>query len=263
MLERGYDWIQCFYTVANPDDSWRTRLMSYAFCLFNGVTPLGQFALGRSASFRGNGMCFSTRGMRRVPWSCYGLVEDFEYSWTVRTRGERVAFAPEGVVRAEIPHRRGVAAVTQRRRWEFGRKETRKRFFLPLLRSRSLGLAERLSALLELTIPPMMEFLALVALIQLSGLWALSGVAPPAEGMVGGSLAFMLALSVLTLGLHAISPILVFRLPWKYVSALIYLPAYAVWKLGVLFRGRPERWVSTREEAQALDASGVCSQGQV
>jgi hypothetical protein len=109
----------------------------------------------------------------------------------------------------------------------------------------------------------MMEFLALVTLIQLSGLWALSGDEPAAQGVVGGYLAFMLVLSCLTLSVHAISPFLVFRLPWKYLSALIYLPAYAVWKLGVLFRGRPERWVSTREEAQALDASGVCSQGQV
>ncbi len=50
-IESGEDWIQCFYTVANPDTSWRTRLMAYAFCLFNGVTPLGQSALGLSAGF--------------------------------------------------------------------------------------------------------------------------------------------------------------------------------------------------------------------
>src|SRR5262245_25126987 len=52
MLERGHEWIQCYYTVANPDASWRTKLMTYAFGMFNGVTPLGQFALGLSAGFR-------------------------------------------------------------------------------------------------------------------------------------------------------------------------------------------------------------------
>ena len=45
-IEAGQDWIQCFYSVANPDASWRTRLMAYAFSLFNGVTPLGQSSWG-------------------------------------------------------------------------------------------------------------------------------------------------------------------------------------------------------------------------
>src|SRR5262249_55063462 len=64
-LQGGCDWIQCYYSVANPDETWRTRLMAYAFSLFNGVTLLGQTALGTSAGFRGNGMCLATRGLRR------------------------------------------------------------------------------------------------------------------------------------------------------------------------------------------------------
>ena len=48
-------------------------------------------ALGSSAGFKGNGMCFSTRGLRRRPWRCYGLVEDMEYSWTLRVAGEKIA----------------------------------------------------------------------------------------------------------------------------------------------------------------------------
>ena len=88
-LRRGHDWIQAYYTVANPDQSWRTRLMTYAFSLFNGVMQLGQNALGSSAGFKGNGMCFSTRGLSRRPWRCYGLVEDMEFSWTIRVAGEK------------------------------------------------------------------------------------------------------------------------------------------------------------------------------
>ena len=93
-LRAGHDWIQCYYTVANPDQSWRTRLMTYAFSLFNGVMPLGQVAMGSSAGLRGNGMCFSTRGLRRRPWVAYGLVEDMEFSWTLRLDGEAIAFEP-------------------------------------------------------------------------------------------------------------------------------------------------------------------------
>ena len=29
-LRTGHDWMQAYYTVANPDQSWRTRLMTYA-----------------------------------------------------------------------------------------------------------------------------------------------------------------------------------------------------------------------------------------
>ncbi len=94
-IEAGQDWIQCFYSVANPDTSWRTRLMAYAFCLFNGVTPLGQSVLGLSAGFKGNGMCFATRSLQRVPWRSFGLVEDMEYSWNVRIAGGKIAFLPE------------------------------------------------------------------------------------------------------------------------------------------------------------------------
>ena len=95
-LRRGHDWIQAYYTVANPDQSWRTRLMTYAFSMFNGVMQLGQNALGSSAGFKGNGMCFSTRGLRRRPWKSYGLVEDMEYSWTLRVAGEKILFLAGG-----------------------------------------------------------------------------------------------------------------------------------------------------------------------
>ena len=37
-IETGYDWIQCRYDDSNPGASWRTKLMAYAFCLFDGMT---------------------------------------------------------------------------------------------------------------------------------------------------------------------------------------------------------------------------------
>lgn len=86
-IESGEDWVQCYDCVGNADQSWRTRLIAYAFSLINGVTLLGQNALGLSAALRGNGMCLTTRGLRRVPWKTHGLTEDLEYSWAVRIAG--------------------------------------------------------------------------------------------------------------------------------------------------------------------------------
>jgi hypothetical protein len=37
-LAEGKDWIQCYYTVRNPDASWRTRMMTFAFSLQPGLT---------------------------------------------------------------------------------------------------------------------------------------------------------------------------------------------------------------------------------
>ena len=152
-LRRGHDWIQAYYTVANPDQSWRTRLMTYAFSLFNGVMHLGQNALGSSAGFKGNGMCFSTRGLRGRPWKSYGLVEDMEYSWTLRVAGEKILFLPEASVYGAMLGSGGQAAANQRRRWEFGRGEIRKKYLGPLLRSTELGLARESSVGLRIDHP--------------------------------------------------------------------------------------------------------------
>ncbi len=166
-IEAGQDWIQCFYSVANPDTSWRTRLMAYAFTLFNGVTPLGQSVLGLSAGFRGNGMCFSTRGLQRVPWRCFGLVEDMEYSWNVRIAGGKIAYLPDVRVLGVMLGQGGKAAISQRRRWEFGRRELSRRVLVPLLRSTHLSLTEKFASFLELTMPPMVlilvDYLCVVA----------------------------------------------------------------------------------------------------
>ena len=141
--------------MANPDQSWRTRLMTYAFSLFNGVMPLGQNALGSSAGFKGNGMCFSTRGLRRRPWRSYGLVEDMEYSWTLRVAGEKILFRPEVAVYGAMLGSGGKAAANQRRRWEFGRSEIRQQVPWPAPRRRELGLGEKALSACELTIPSM------------------------------------------------------------------------------------------------------------
>ncbi len=111
--------------------------MTYAFSLYNGVMPLGLNAMGSSASFKGNGMCFSTRGLRRIPWRSYGLVEDMEYSWTLRLAGERIHFESGASVYGAMVGSGQQAAANQRRRWEFGRKEIDAKFLGQFLRARN------------------------------------------------------------------------------------------------------------------------------
>ena len=48
--------------------------------------------------------------------------------------------------------------------------------------------------------------------------------------------------------MHALSPFLVFRLPWNYLLTLMYVPSYAIWKFFVGLRRRPTSWVRTFRE---------------
>ena len=248
-VEAGRDWAQCRYAVANPDVSWRTRLMAYAFSLFNGVTLQGQSVLGLGAGLRGNGMCISMRGLQRVPWKSFGLVEDLEYSWSVRVAGGKVAFLPDEVVNGQMVGHGGKAAVSQRQRWEAGRQEVRRRFFLPLLRSRFLNPVRKITSLLELIMPPMVPLLAYCLGLLIANATVLLVASP------GGAMAWALAgsslLMVVAVTVHAVSPFLLFGLPWSYLLILPYLPFYALWKCMVLLQGRPKQWVRTPREQPA------------
>jgi cellulose synthase/poly-beta-1,6-N-acetylglucosamine synthase-like glycosyltransferase len=252
-LRAGDDWIQCYYTVANGDQNWRTRLMTYAFSLFNGVLPLGQTVMGSSAGLRGNGMCFSTRGLRRRPWASYGLVEDMEFSWTLRLDGEKIAFAPSTRVYGAMLGSGGTAAAHQRRRWEFGRGEVRRRYLGPLLRSNRIGLWEKLISLAEITIPTMGILLSVYLILAVLDL---AFAASPSHHLAVRWILLVCSLLMTgSLGLYALSPFIAMGLPWRYASSLTRVPAYVGWKILVALGGRPKGWVRTARETHA-DATG-------
>ncbi|WP_165065353.1 glycosyltransferase family 2 protein [Paludisphaera rhizosphaerae] len=249
-IREGHDWIQCYYTVANADASWRTRLMTYAFSLVNGVAPFGLFKLGLSSPLNGNGMCFTTRGLRRVPWKAYGLVEDYEYSWIVRMAGERIAFVPDATVKATMLEQGGEAAANQRRRWEFGRKEIKKRLFWKVLRDRRMGLLERLASAVELKTPPMMKLLAGLAFLAILNIIAALAFADPLVHPAAWVLLGSCLLMIAAVGLYALSPFVVFDLPLSYLGTLAYIPIYAIWKLTIKLGEKPTQWVRTARTAE-------------
>jgi hypothetical protein len=169
-----------------------------------------------------------------------------EYSWNVRIAGGKIAFLPDVRVLGVMLGQGGKAAVSQRRRWEFGRRELSRRVLMPLLRSTHLNLTEKLASVLELTTPPMVlllvHYLCLVAanLLVLLGTHHSAGLT---AFLIGSSFVMSLALMV-----HAICPFVVFQLSWNYLLSLLYLPVYAFWKLPAMFSGRPTQWVRTARE---------------
>lgn len=252
-MESGADWIQSLYMVSNPDDSWRTGLMAYAFCLINGTMLLGQSVLGLGAAFRGNGMCFSTRGLGKVPWSSHGLAEDEEFTCALRLAGESIVFEPAAAVRSAMLPSGGEAASSQRRRWEFGKKEARKKTRALLLRAHGLGWATKLFAWIELTIPTTVHILLFYLVLMLLNFSVIAvdpGIGLVARAVLVGSSILMTTALVL----YALSPFLIFRLPWRVGLSLAYVPIYGFWKLAVMLRGRPKEWVRadrTRAERES------------
>jgi cellulose synthase/poly-beta-1,6-N-acetylglucosamine synthase-like glycosyltransferase len=251
-LAEGKDWVQCYYTVRNPDASWRTRMMTYAFSLFNGVWPLGQDRLGLAVGLKGNGMCFSTRALVRFPWRAYGLTEDLEFSWMLRIAGERTHFLNETRVRGTMLSRGGSAANAQRLRWEAGRRAQRSLFLGPLLRSRQIGPLTKLMYLIDLLFPPLVSLLLglLVAVSLDLGAVVDSRLltSPPWLLAVHGLMAVVLAC-------YALSPLFALGLPVRYLASLTALPYYAVWKL-LAIRGKPTAWVRTPREPLPGDIIG-------
>jgi cellulose synthase/poly-beta-1,6-N-acetylglucosamine synthase-like glycosyltransferase len=248
-LERGEDWIQCFDAVSNSSRSWRTRLMAYGFSLINGVMLRGQSTLGLSAGLRGNGMCLSTRGLRRVPWTAHGLTEDLEYSWLVRIAGGRIAYADGAAVHATMLSHGGKAAVVQRLRWEHGRRALKWKMLGPLLSSPRLPWPEKLAAAIELTMPTnsflfcsylILTLLTLVTLPELH----IQRNRPFFEYSIG----FCYTITTLSWLLYAASPFLLALIPLDYVSSLLYIPYYAVWKAAIRSHATPTTWSPTYRE---------------
>ena len=253
-LDLGQEWIQCYDCVGNADQSWRTRLMAYAFSLINGVTLLGQQALGLSAGLRGNGMCLSTRGLRRVPWKTHGLTEDIEYSWSVRIAGGRIGFDRRAVVYATMLSQGGSASVCQRQRWESGRSKLKRKMLGPLLRSTHLGWVEKVASAIELTMPTMISLSCVYLLLSLLAYLRLQSMLERQEYALVFVIGLCQSVAILALAVQAVSPFLLSLLPWRFGLSLLYVPYYVMWKMVVAFKTRPSKWVRTpREPGQSSE----------
>ena len=247
-LAQGKDWMQGYYTVRNPDASWRTRMMTYAFSLANGAWMLGLDRLGLGVGLKGNGMCFSRAGLERFPWKAHGLVEDMEFALMLRAAGERVHFLPEARVYGEMVSRGGAGAASQRRRWEAGRRSLRGKFAGALVSSRALGPLRKVAYLLDLFYPP----LSTLAI----GLVAASTVQlfPFLDARMNGTaraLGPIQAAMALVFLIYALCPIVVIDLPARYFASLLALPYYMMWKIFVSSGKGPKAWVRTPREPQA------------
>ncbi len=238
-LLRGTEALQARYTVLNATASPGSALRWIALSLVNYVRPLGRTNLGGSSTLNGNGMCFSRNFLLRHPWQSFSLAEDYHYYLTLVEHGERVQYVPDAVVRAQMPTT-FARMRTQDIRWESssgGRSSwaVALHLFAGGIRQRDFV---RIEALAELLTPPLSQLVAgcLLTLILSLLIWPWPGL-------------LLSILLIVGLMVYIGSAFYLLRPPQQMYKALLYAPAFMLWKLWVYFVLRRSkkhtRWVRT------------------
>ena len=240
-LSAGAAVVQAYYTVLPLRGTRSESLREAALALVHYLRPAAKMALGASCGLKGNGMAFSRAVLDRYGWPAAGLAEDVEFHLELVRAGIHVEFAPEAVVRAEMPASLA-ASESQNLRWEAGRLATLRRQALPLLvnglRRRDLAACD---AAIEQCVPP------LSIPVAMAGLCLIAGLALQLQAVWITALVLLVALA-----LHLVSGLLLARVSGRVYRSLLHLPVYIAWKVALYARalaGRRQRaWVRTERE---------------
>lgn len=223
-LARGEVAIQAYYAVRDADSSWSASLRSVALAALHYLRPLARTSIGGSAGLKGNGMVFSTAIIKQYHWPA-SLTEDIEYHMNLILGGERVSFAPDAIVWAEMPNTLA-ASQTQNVRWERGRQEMVRHYVPRLLRT---ALARRSFLLFDAAIEQLIPPLSVVVSLGLVCLIASALLQSASSLWVSAALVFILVLYVL-------SALILARAPRRVYQSLLYAPFFITWKVLLYLR---------------------------
>lgn len=241
-LALGADAAQANYGVLNPEDSWRTRLVTIAYGAFHAVRSRGRERLHASCGLRGNGMCLTHRLLRDHPFRIYSMAEDLEYGIVLGLAGVRVHYVDEASADAELIAT-GSGSRTQRQRWEGGRMTVMRTYAGKLVRN---ALVKRNWVALELafdllTLPLGYVGLQIMVLLAAS---VLATVFLPGAYLFGWTILSLCLLGVLVL--HVLRGWQLTPLGPSALLDLLRVPFFIMWKLYILLRDRGnKRWIKT------------------
>ena len=225
-LREGKNIIQCYNGVANPDESWFTRLLDVSRTLGNEVFHPAKQKLGLSSYLMGNGMCFSSKVLLKYGWDAFTIGEDWEYYARLIQEGETIAFAN----RARVYHQESSSlkqATSQRMRWSSGRfaiawKHGVRLFFSNLL--------ERNIKKIDASLPLLFPNPSLGVNITIFGLISsivYSVISNNDNLIFWFSLLLMIQLSIFIIGIMYTNNKL------KNLLSLLVAPLFLLWKMGI------------------------------
>jgi cellulose synthase/poly-beta-1,6-N-acetylglucosamine synthase-like glycosyltransferase len=246
-LAAGARVVQAYYTVLPVSGRRSEALREAALTLVHYLRPSAKRALHLSAGLKGNGMAFDRSVIDRFGWPTAGLAEDVEFHLMLVRAGVRVTFAPEAVVRGEMP---GTLASSrsQQERWEAGRLATIRTQAVPLI---ARGLVQHnpvmVDAGVEQLVPPLSVPVGLAIVTFVVG------------RVAGIRMVWVIAVGAIGFFLvHVVAALLLARAPRRAYGALAQAPFYIVWKVflyGRSLAGRHERrWVRTERLSEQQEA---------
>ncbi len=276
-LANGERVIQAYYAVRDSGNSWSVGLRYAALAVLHYLRPQGRMVLGGSAGLKGNGMVFAADLLQKHQWSA-SITEDIEFHMNLILAGERVMFAPDAVVEAEMPNTLADAQ-TQNARWEQGRVQMMRTYVPQLLKGAGRAVKEGkygrsyllFDATMEHIIPPFSVLAALSGLAFIfalllpgSGEWllttfpALNTVMQPSAisqqlKVVNISLGFFILLGQI---IYLLAGLKLAKAPKHIYRQLLYIPFFMLWKIWlymrVLLKRDNQEWVRTaRNEEQS------------
>ncbi len=240
-IEQGAQAMQANYGVLNPDDSWRTRIITIAYGAFHAVRSRSRERMGVSCGLRGNGMGFTRELLERHPFRIFSMTEDLEYGIVLGLAGVRIHYVDEAAADAELLVG-GAGADSQRQRWEGGRMAVARAYIGKLLaqaaRKRSAVCLELACDLLTLPLGYIaMQVVAAGVLAALASFWFASAL--PWLWLALAMFAVLL--------LHVLRGWQLCPLGLRGLLALVQAPFFVAWKLYALLRNRGNKtWVKTR-----------------
>ena len=214
---------QAYFDVRNPHDTLLTTMATVLAAANYRFAYALKRKVGLNAPLLGNGMCIGTQVLERHGWKAFTIAEDWELYALYTTQGVPIESLAEAHLYAQEA-RSLEQSSTQRRRWTAGKLTVLWRHLGSLLRSRNIGLAQKLDAVAELTHPGPVMHLSLV--MVLAGATAL--LQPPgAEWLL-----IVLIASLIRLTIYTIAGVAVQSQPLRAAGAFALLPFYLVWRVG-------------------------------
>ncbi len=225
-IQQGARIMQCYNGLANPDNSWFTRLMDVSRTFGNEVLGPAKEKIGLSSHLMGNGMCFVRDVIEKYGWDAFTVGEDWEYYAKLVMKGERIAF----VNKARVYHRESVdleQATSQRLRWSSGRFAVAAKYGTRLLLNGiKSGSILKTDAALPLLLPnPSLGISLTILMFVIVLVIPLSGYRGLFTGWFG-------LLVILQLAFFLVGVMFVKNRKEK-LMALLFAPVFLLWKSGL------------------------------
>lgn len=254
-LAAGERVIQGYYTVRDPARSWAVALRFAALAARHYLRPLARASVGMSAGLFGNGMVFR-QDVVPERWFSDHLTEDIELHLELLLSGERVTFAPDAVLAAEMPDDLD-GSRSQHERWERGRLEVARTYVPRLLRAplapQPRQRAAQLEAAADQLVPPLSLAVGATVVSAVAAQTLLRLARTPLARLNAGLGVALLAAQTT----HVLVALRLVHAPRSVYRSLVHAPVLIAWKLPLLCRvvlgGRDVSWTRTaRNDAGAV-----------